>query len=255
MQRGGLSTSTVIYSQEEVTLSALGGNGEGFRIVYSPAGLQELYTYTIKAFNSAWKYRYPTFVLGDGYQAKMEGEVSLRPMSMREYIEPKPILLGEDRKKGITTNLRNCFDQEEEIYAVIEDYRKDFERDSKEIAESKAYKTSDAHTVVIAHGIVGTAAQVAVEEMRERNAKVGLWRPITLRPLDLKLLGAVARKAKEIVYVESAIGQVARLVNDELAYLNKTRSLPNGLPKIRTLYKPAIGITPQEITDFVMNAK
>jgi 2-oxoglutarate/2-oxoacid ferredoxin oxidoreductase subunit alpha len=252
MQRGGLSTSTVIYSQEEVTLSALGGNGEGFRIVYSPAGLQELYNYTIKAFNSAWKYRYPTFVLGDGYQAKMEGEVSLKPMSMREYIEPKPILLGEDRKKGIPTNLRNCYDQEEEIHAVIEDYRKDFERDSKEIAESKAYKTSDAHTVIIAHGIVGTAAHVAVERMREQKAKVGLWRPITLRPLDLKLLGAVARKAKEIVYVESALGQVARLVNDELAYLNKTRSLPNGLPKIRTLYKPAIGITPQEIIDFVM---
>ena len=43
VQRGGLSTSTVIYSQEEVRLTCYGGNGEGFRIVYSTAGLQELY--------------------------------------------------------------------------------------------------------------------------------------------------------------------------------------------------------------------
>ena len=45
MQRGGLSTSTVIYSQEEVTLTCFGGNGEGFRVVYSPSSLQDLYTY------------------------------------------------------------------------------------------------------------------------------------------------------------------------------------------------------------------
>src|SRR5439155_12905620 len=35
-QRGGPSTSTVIYSQSEVNLTAFGGNGNGYRIVYSP---------------------------------------------------------------------------------------------------------------------------------------------------------------------------------------------------------------------------
>ena len=71
MQRGGPSTATVIYSQQEVTMTTFGGNGEGFRIVYSTSNHQELFDYTIKAFNSAWKYRFPTFILGDGYQAKM----------------------------------------------------------------------------------------------------------------------------------------------------------------------------------------
>ena len=70
-QRGGPSTATVIYSQQEVTLTTLGGNGEGLRVVYSTATHQELFDYTIKAFNTAWKYRFPTFVLADGYQAKM----------------------------------------------------------------------------------------------------------------------------------------------------------------------------------------
>ena len=69
-QRGGPSTATVIYSQQEVTMTCYGGNGEGFRIVYSTSGQQDLYDYTIKAFNTAWKYRFPTFVLSDGYQSK-----------------------------------------------------------------------------------------------------------------------------------------------------------------------------------------
>ena len=57
--RGGPSTATVIYSQQEVTMTCFGGN-EGLRIVYSTGSHQELYDYTIKAFNTAWKYRIPT---------------------------------------------------------------------------------------------------------------------------------------------------------------------------------------------------
>ena len=63
-QRGGPSTATVIYSQQEVTMTTQGGNGEGIRIVYSPSNHQELFDYTLKAFNTAWKYRFPTFRAG-----------------------------------------------------------------------------------------------------------------------------------------------------------------------------------------------
>jgi 2-oxoglutarate ferredoxin oxidoreductase subunit alpha len=34
-QRGGPSSGTVVYSQQEVALTTFGGNGEGWRIVYS----------------------------------------------------------------------------------------------------------------------------------------------------------------------------------------------------------------------------
>ena len=77
-QRGGPSTATVIYSQQETTLTCFGGNGEGYRIVYSTSNHQELFDYTIKAFNCAWKYRFPSFVLGDGYQAKMREPLTMR---------------------------------------------------------------------------------------------------------------------------------------------------------------------------------
>ena len=256
MQRGGLSTSTVIYSQEEVTLTTLGGNGEGFRIVYSPTGMQELYDYTIKAFNMAWKYRYPTFVLGDGYQGKMQGEVQLHPMKKSDYISPEPILLGKKRKEHISTNLRNCYDLEEEIAPIIESYKADFARDSKLIAESESYKTKDAHTLIVAHGIVAGAAKVAVNMLREHGASVGLWRPITLRPLDINSLSKAAGKAKEIIYVESALGQLSRLVRDALMeHYGKGKEGNPRIPHSRELFRPALGITPQEIIDFVLSKK
>ncbi|PIX29925.1 ferredoxin oxidoreductase, partial [Candidatus Berkelbacteria bacterium CG_4_8_14_3_um_filter_42_13] len=44
VQRGGPSTGTVIFSQQEVDLAALGGNGDGLRIVYSAGSVSEVYS-------------------------------------------------------------------------------------------------------------------------------------------------------------------------------------------------------------------
>ena len=35
-------------------LACFGGNGNGYRIVYSPSTIQDLYDYGIKVFNIAW---------------------------------------------------------------------------------------------------------------------------------------------------------------------------------------------------------
>jgi 2-oxoglutarate ferredoxin oxidoreductase subunit alpha len=75
--RGGPSTGTVIYSQQELTLARYGGNGEGLRVVYAPSNLDELYELTQKAFDTAWKYRFPVIVLGDGYLSKTLAPVDL----------------------------------------------------------------------------------------------------------------------------------------------------------------------------------
>lgn len=94
-QRGGPSSGTVVYSQQEVALTTYGGNGEGFRIVYSTATHQEIYDYTIKGFNVAWKYRWPTFLLGDGYQAKMREPLEMYDPEERGIkLEPTYPLVG-----------------------------------------------------------------------------------------------------------------------------------------------------------------
>lgn len=227
MQRGGLSTSTVIYSQEEVRLTCFGGNGEGFRVVYSTASLQELYDYTFRAFKVAWKYRWPTFILADGYQGKMMGKVE---MNGGKKVKTEPIL-----KKGV--NLRNCFNREEEIGEIINRYQKEYQRLRSEIEEHESYQIKGAKIILIAHGIVAAATKSAVDKLRKKGIAAGLFRPITLRPFPAQAATEILKQAKKVVVIESAEGQLANLFKDEVF-------LPFPLIKY---YKPAVGFTPEEI--------
>ncbi len=123
MQRGGPSTATVIYAQQETRLTCFGGNGEGFRIVYSTAGHQDLYDYMIKSFNTAWKYRFPTFMLADGYQGKMREPVTLYdPASRGIKMEPTPAFLRAQGKIDVdrkANHMRNTFNLEEELIEFL----------------------------------------------------------------------------------------------------------------------------------------
>ncbi len=249
-QRGGPSTATVIYSQQEVTMTTLGGNGEGLRVVYSTATHQELFDYTIKAFNTAWKYRFPTFVLGDGYQAKMrESLVFYDPAERGIEMVPTEPYVGRPGIPGVDrspTHLRNTYNVEEELYEVLEGYLADYAKAAPEIAEYEAFDTEDAELVVVSHGVVSRACKMAVEELREQGYKVGYFRPITLRPLPVKELRDVAARARQMLVVESANGQLDRLVK-EVIYGSQC--------EILSLFKPGVGITSEDVVARVKEMK
>lgn len=251
-QRGGPSTATVIYAQQEVNLTTFGGNGEGLRVVYSPSNHQELFDYTIKSFNTAWKYRFPTFVLGDGYQAKMRDSlVMYNPEDRGIEIVPaepfvgKPGMPGVDRPLG---HYRNTFNIEEELEEVILQYVDDFKKMAVEVIEYQTVGTeNECDVLIIAHGIVARAANTAVNDMRAQGMNVGFFRPITLRPFPVEQLRVEAKKAKKILIAESAYGQLARLVKEALY------GLENSL-EIIELFRPGVGITNEEIIEKTKSA-
>ena len=242
MQRGGPSTATVIYSQQEVTMTTIGGNGDGMRIVYSTSSHQELYDYTIKAFNTAWKYRFPTFVLGDGYQAKMRESLVMYEPEDRgiELIAPEayvgtPGTPGVDRPP---VHMRNTFSMEEELNELLVKYMADYSAICDEVAESSEAYMDDAEVVVIGHGIVFRAVKAAVETLREQGIKAGYFRPITLRPLATKQITNLLDGKKHILAVESSYGQMARLIK-EVAY--------GATNPFHTFFKPGVGVSAEEV--------
>lgn len=242
-QRGGPSTATVIYSQQEVTLTCFGGNGEGLRVVYSTSSHQELFDYTIKAFNSAWKYRFPTFVLADGYQAKMRESLVIYDPAERgiemvpvETFVGKPGTPGEDRPP---THLRNTYNIEEELLDVLSRDIEDYESMSPKIVEYEEYNTDGAEILVIAHGVVFRSAAMAVKELAAEGKRVGYFRPITLRPFPQEQLRDVAKRARMLLVVESAYGQLLKIVKDNIYGLN--------IPVV-TMLRPGVGITPEEVS-------
>ncbi len=248
-QRGGPSSGTVVYSQQEVALTTFGGNGEGWRIVYSTATHQEIYDYVIKGFNTAWKYRFPTFILGDGYQAKMREPLELYDPETRgiKMIDTYP-LIGLDG--SITAaerepqHLCNIYSLEEELYDVVLKNTAEYESISPEVVEYEERQCEDAEIIILSHGVVSRAADDAVKALRAQGIKAGYFRPITLRPYPEKeLRAAIAQSgAKKLLIAESAYGQFYRLTRQEIY---------GETVKMETLFMPGVGIVDYDIINKV----
>lgn len=242
-QRGGPSSGTVIYSQQEVTLTAYGGNGEGHRIVYSTSSHQEIYDYIIKGFNTAWKYRFPVFILGDGYQAKMREPLEMYAPEDKgiEMITPYP-LIGLEGKIGEREpqHLCNIYSLEEELYDVVMKTAEEYESISEEIIEYDEIECEDAQVIIVSHGVVSRAAEDAVKTLRAQGIKAGFFRPITLRPFPQKQLReAIARSgAEKLLVAESAYGQLDKLIKQEIYGETVT---------IEQLFMPGVGIVDYDI--------
>ncbi len=243
-QRGGPSSGTVVYSQQEVTLTTYGGNGEGHRIVYSTATHQEIYDYIIKGFNTAWTYRFPTFILGDGYQAKMREPLELYNPEDKgiEMVKPFPLIglpgkIGSEREPQ---HLCNIYSLEEELYEVVMKISAEYEAIIPKIIEFEEKDCDQADIIVVSHGVVSRAADDAVKALRAQGIKAGYFRPITLRPFPAaQLREAIQRSgARKLLIAESAYGQLYRLVRQEIY----GETIP-----IETLFMPGVGIIDYDI--------
>lgn len=247
MQRGGPSTATVIYSQQELFLTVHGGNGEGLRIVYSTSGSQDLFDYMIKAFNVAWKYRFPTFVMGDGYQAESREPVVLYDPEARgiKMVEPEPYVgkPGSIQNGRKPNHLRNTYSMEEELEEVVNDLATEFEKIRDEVVEYDSFGCDDAELVVVSHGIVSRACKHAVHQLREEGHKIGYFRPITISPFPDREMKEALQNARGILFVESSLGQ--------LAFYCKSYLYGMTLP-VYSLFRPGVGVTSEEVKDKVM---
>jgi len=243
-QRGGPSSGTVVYSQQEVTLTTFGGNGEGMRIVYSTATHQEIYDYIIKGFNTAWKYRFPVFILGDGYQAKMREPLEMYDPEDKgiEMVKTYPLigLEGKISAGREPQHLCNIYSLEEELYEVVMKVAAEYESIADQIVEYDEKYCDDADIIIVSHGVVSRSADDAVQILRAQGIKAGYFRPITLRPYPQKQLrDAIAKSgAKKLLIAESAYGQLDKLTKQEI--FGET-------VKIENLFMPGVGIIDYDI--------
>ena len=82
------------------------------------------------------------------------------------------------------------------------------------------------------------SARTAIDELRAKGIKAGLFRPITIRPLAVKPLRAVVARSKQILFTESANGQLAQMVLEKLYGLTTPYD---------TLFKMGVGVTGDDI--------
>ena len=131
---------------------------------------------------------------------------------------------------------------------MLERHLADYARAAPALVEHEFYGEEGGELLVVAHGIVGRAARQAVQELRLSGRRINFFRPISLRPFPEKALRrALQQSGGAVLVAESAEGQLGNLV--------RLAASEEGLPDYRSLYRPGVGITAEEIKEAVLNER
>ncbi|MBT1248448.1 MULTISPECIES: 2-oxoacid:acceptor oxidoreductase subunit alpha [unclassified Thermosipho (in: thermotogales)] len=240
VMRGGPSTGLPTKpAQGDIMQARWGTHGDHAIIAMYPSTVQEAYRYIIEAFNLAEIYRTPvvflmdetlghmreTFELPNGKdieivdrisEKELEDEEIFVPYAESEYAEPKPNALIEMGKTRFHVS-GLVHDESGFPNAAYETAEKLIKRLSNkirlhidEISIYDEYMTEDAEVLVIAYGVVARSALEAVKIARNDKMKVGLFKPITIWPLQVHELRKRLSKVEAVVIPEMNLGQYGR---------------------------------------------
>lgn len=184
-----------------------GGHGNYRNIVLAPSSVQEMCDFTYKAFELAFKYRNPVFVLADGVLGQMIEPLTFPEVAIEPKIDESWAVAGtKETRENLVTSIFLDFSQLEEFnyqlqkkYAVIEEKEVDYE----------GYMLDDAEIILVSYGISSRIARSAVEAARKQGYKAGLFRPKTLYPFPKNELKEIADSRDcKFVSVEMSNGQM-----------------------------------------------
>ena len=152
-------------------------------------------------------------ILSDGVIGQMMEKVVLPPFKPRrteeEIMKECPWAATGNGLKSRKPNIITSLELQSE---VMEQRNLHLQRKYKEIQEKEvryeAQHCEDADYVIVAFGSASRISQKAMDMMRERGEKVGLFRPITLWPFPEKEIKDLAKRVKGILVVEINAGMM-----------------------------------------------
>ncbi|WP_346356195.1 3-methyl-2-oxobutanoate dehydrogenase subunit VorB [Azotosporobacter soli] len=199
---GGLGPAQSDYFQ----CTKGGGHGDYRLIVLAPSKGQELYDFTLEAFDLADKYRNPVLILADGFLGQMMEPIELKERKVVEL----PVkdwattgCKGREKRKIASYALTNEVGEEHCLA-----WQKKFDSMREVEQRWEEFETADAEYLLVGYGTCGRIAKSVVLEARRQGIKLGLIRPITLWPFPEKGLAAFKNQVKGIITVELNAGQM-----------------------------------------------
>jgi len=271
VMRGGPSTGMPTKpAQGDIMQLRWGTHGDHQIIALYPSTVEEVYKYTIKAFNYAEKYRTPVFLVMDETLGHMresffltdeeENPEIIQRIKDTEFSDDElfhPFDLGEDRTVAPLVGMGKTrfhvsglvhdetgfpAGQAEVAEKMIKHLDSKIRMYSEEISIYEEYMLSDAEIVVVAFGTSARSALRAVKMARSDKIPVGLFKPVTIWPAPVSRIKKLFRSANAFIIPEMNMGQYAQ----ELSKLNKTNKHIEMLNKINGEL-----ITPEEILDSI----
>jgi len=184
-----------------------GGHGNYKPIVLAPNSVQEMCDLTMLAFDLAFKWRTPTYVLADGVMGQLMESFTFPEKAIEPTIDASWAVAGTaETRKNLVTSIYLDFQQ-------LETFNNYLQEKYKKIAAAEVrceqQGCEDADIVLVSYGISSRISKTAMDTARKAGIKVGLFRPITLSPFPKKQLQALAAKGASFISVEMSNGQMA----------------------------------------------
>jgi 2-oxoglutarate ferredoxin oxidoreductase subunit alpha len=225
IQRGGPSTGLPTLSgQADMMQAKWGSHGDYEIIAVAPNSPQEIFDFTVKAFNLSETYRIPVLVMSDESVGHMTEKVVIPPPEKlgvvpRRFTKKKPgeylpFDFGEDgipemvkagdgyriHVTGLTHDKRG--------YPIINAECQDW-MVRHLIIEVEEINMEDAEVVIVSYGISSRVAHRAMDLARQEGIKVGMLRLIVVWPFCDYMIRELAERVKAFVTVELNFGQIA----------------------------------------------
>jgi 2-oxoglutarate ferredoxin oxidoreductase subunit alpha len=235
VQRAGPSTGLpTLVGQGDMMQARWGSHGPYEIIAISPSSPQEMFDFTIWAFNLSEQYRIPVMIMADEVVGHMNERVVIPPEDEIKLVERKrpkddpdkhlPFRPGPD---GVAPMA--CFGDgyhlhvtglthDEKGYPVMDDVTQAqmIERLVRKIRDNAekiiSYETEymdDAEIAVVTYGISVRSAKRAVSDARENGVKVGLVKLNTIWPFPEEFIRDLAGNLRAMSVPEINMGQMA----------------------------------------------
>ena len=185
-----------------------GGHGNYKPIVLAPNSVQEMCDFTMLAFELAFKWRTPTYVLADGVLGQMIEPFTFPEKAITPVIDNKKAVAGTaETRENLVPSIFLNFDQ----LGKFNDYLQEkYAKIAAEESRVEMQNCDDADVVLVAYGISSRIAKTAMDLARKEGLKVGLFRPITLNPFPVEQAKKLAKHDKmTFISVEMSNGQMA----------------------------------------------
>lgn len=231
-------------SQADVMQMRYGASGDYEAIVVCPASVQELYDYTVWAFNLAEEYRNPVIIMSETTIALMRERLYIpkaeelklfnrryttaapgeyMPYAAEPFGCPDFAPLGKgyntiyslnphDEKGGIDWS-PEVFDR---LYKRITGKIRENE---DKICRTETYMLDDADIALVAYGSEVRPTMEAAQMLRDAGHKAGVLRLCNVWPVPEKALKETAGQMKRVFSVEMNVGKYVREIERACAGL------------------------------------
>jgi len=255
VQRAGPSTGQATKpGTGDVMQARFGSHGDYEIIALSPNSVQEMFDFTIRAFNLAERYRTPVVLLADAGVGHMrekftipkdidiverrkpkEGDTEFFDTDEKDHVPPMPsfgegyelMVTGSTHLGDGTRDTANYKAQDNLVRRLSEKINDN--RD--EIEDWEEINCQDSDLVVVSYGSMSRPVKGAVKKAREKGHKVGFFRPRVMWPSPEKRMKEIGKNSNVLLVELSLRGyrmEVERCVGvDNLHIYDRLNSLPS----------------------------